>query len=248
MARPKRIPGGADTAERLRAVAEEEFAARGFDAARLEDIARRAGLTRPSLLHHYASKELLYEAVIRFAFARLRGALVEGMGAVGPFSTRLDVTVGAFIDHFHGQPALVRLLNRELLDQKGPGVQILREQVVPLLDLAVSFVERLGGDEVPTDLDVRGAVLTLVGAAILHEVSGPLRPLLFGDFESDASQSAPDSNPRERFQRLARRLFLLHPSEAPATPSARQRGRGSSRLSGPPTTAGKSPAPRRKPS
>lgn len=242
MARPKRIPGEADTTERLRAAAEEAFAVHGFAGTRLEDIARRAGLTRPSLLHHYPSKDALYEAVVRAAFARLRGELVEGMAAAGPFPARLDAAVGAFVDHFHSQPALVRLLNRELLDQKGPGVQILREQVIPLLDLAVSFVERLGGDFVPKDLDVRGAVLTLVGAAILHEVSGPLRPLLFGH---DASRE-PHASPRERFQHLARRLFLLRPEGPTGSTTPRPRQEGTVRKKPTRPRSSSTPVPRRK--
>jgi TetR/AcrR family transcriptional regulator len=52
---------------RILAIAREEFASRGFTAARLQDIAERAGLTHPTLLYHFGSKERLYSAVIEDA-------------------------------------------------------------------------------------------------------------------------------------------------------------------------------------
>ena len=57
----------AATADRILAEARGEFARRGFAAARLQDIAGRAGLSHPTLLYHFGSKERLYEAVIEQA-------------------------------------------------------------------------------------------------------------------------------------------------------------------------------------
>src|ERR687888_598164 len=59
----------ASSRARILAVAREEFAGRGFKAARLQDIAERAGLSHPTLLYHFGSKEGLYSAVIEDAVA-----------------------------------------------------------------------------------------------------------------------------------------------------------------------------------
>src|SRR4051794_13657065 len=52
--------------ERILEAARGEFALRGYSA-RLQDIAERAGLTHPTLLYHFGSKERLYAAVIEQA-------------------------------------------------------------------------------------------------------------------------------------------------------------------------------------
>ena len=55
--------------ERILRVAREAFAEHGFRGARLADIASRAGLSHPTLLYHFKSKEDLYSAVIAAAVA-----------------------------------------------------------------------------------------------------------------------------------------------------------------------------------
>ena len=47
--------------DRILEAARGEFAQHGY-AARLQDIAERAGLTHPTLLYHFKSKERLYAA------------------------------------------------------------------------------------------------------------------------------------------------------------------------------------------
>ena len=78
MGRPLASAAATATPERLLDAAEQCFA-QGYDAARLEDIAAAAGIRRPSLLYHFASKDDLYAAVVRRTFARLGAALLSVM-------------------------------------------------------------------------------------------------------------------------------------------------------------------------
>lgn len=75
MARPRNDPSKEPTAERILRHAHAAFAAKGFEGSSLEDIARAAGVRAPSVLHHYASKELLYEAVLRAFYGDLARSL-----------------------------------------------------------------------------------------------------------------------------------------------------------------------------
>ncbi|MEV0640918.1 TetR/AcrR family transcriptional regulator [Streptomyces sp. NPDC050619] len=66
--------GGAPGDPRLRILgsALEVFAARGFRAGSLNDIAKAAGLTRAGLLHHYPSKQAVLLALLEQRDAELR--------------------------------------------------------------------------------------------------------------------------------------------------------------------------------
>ena len=55
----------------------EVFAEKGFAAAKLEDVARRAGISKATLYLYFETKEEIFRAVARAAV----GSLVEGLGS-----------------------------------------------------------------------------------------------------------------------------------------------------------------------
>jgi AcrR family transcriptional regulator len=65
----------ADRGQQLLDAAEQVFAERGFQAASMDEVADRAGVTKPVLYDHFGSKDGLLAAVILRAGAELRTAL-----------------------------------------------------------------------------------------------------------------------------------------------------------------------------
>src|SRR5450759_4161068 len=53
----------------------DEFIARGFTAARLDDVAKRAGVAKGTIYLHFKDKEALFEELIRTALVPLIGRL-----------------------------------------------------------------------------------------------------------------------------------------------------------------------------
>jgi AcrR family transcriptional regulator len=160
--------------------AEEGFAASGFSSTRLADIAGRAGITRPSLLHHYATKEDLYAAVVERAFAALGGELQVAMGADGTFLERLDALIDAFATFIERRPAIASLIVRELLDPHGPGSRILLQEVSPLLGRIEAFLRREGRGVLRADVPLRAALVHTSAGLLLREAAGPLARPIWG--------------------------------------------------------------------
>lgn len=190
------------TPDRLLEAAETIFSAVGYGAAKLADIAGRAGIRRPSLLYHFRSKELLYAATVERSFARLRRALATAMQAEGDFQARLLATVDRYIEFVEGEPELSRLVLRELLDESGPGRAILMKQIVPLVDVVERFVREQGQGVVRDGVPVRSAIMMIASDVFLRSAVGPLREQLWG----------PGQSARE----LARRLLLSAQVEPPS--------------------------------
>lgn len=186
MARPKTDPAATPTPARILTAAEAAFAERGFLAARLADVARAAGIRRPSLLYHFPTKERLYEAVVERAFARLRDALTEAMAGAGPFRARIEAIARAYLGFLADDPSFAPLMLREILDGRGPGRDLILAEVAPLLDALEAFVAAEGQGLRP-GVSPRAAILQAATAALVRSASGPLRQPLWGD--------APDATP-----------------------------------------------------
>ena len=64
--------------ERTRAsilsAATQEFAAKGLEGARTDDIARRSGANKRMIYHYFGSKDGLFQAVLEDTYARIRAA------------------------------------------------------------------------------------------------------------------------------------------------------------------------------
>ena len=64
-----------DRALRIAAAAKQEFAKRGFAGARVDRIARAAGVNKQLLFYYFQSKRGLFQAAVRRAMAELEAAL-----------------------------------------------------------------------------------------------------------------------------------------------------------------------------
>ena len=70
------------TADELRRVALEEFASAGYHATSIQQIADRAGVSKATVLYHFASKEALLDAVLAPALDQL-DQILENVGLAG---------------------------------------------------------------------------------------------------------------------------------------------------------------------
>ena len=76
-------PDPESTRERILDVAEALFAERGLAGTAVRDIARRAGLTAPSLYNHFDGKQALYEAVLSRGVQPLFAIIAGGDSETG---------------------------------------------------------------------------------------------------------------------------------------------------------------------
>ncbi|MEM7443834.1 MAG: TetR/AcrR family transcriptional regulator [Pseudomonadota bacterium] len=126
------------------AAATQEFAAKGLEGARTDDIARRAGANKRMIYHYFGSKEGLFQAVLEDTYAEIRGSEaalqltsrdpVEAMGQLVAFS----------FDWFLKHPEFVKLLNEENLHGAAHvrASNVARSLNMPLVELISELLER----------------------------------------------------------------------------------------------------------
>ena len=96
---------------RLLAAATELFDKKGYATTTVREIVEVAGVTKPVLYYHFGSKEGLYLALFRGAFAALNGVLAGALSGRGPARPRvLDLCARIYAFHSDNLP-LVRIMH-----------------------------------------------------------------------------------------------------------------------------------------
>lgn len=130
------------TRERILAEALRCFADHGFEATSLNDIAEAVGIRRPSLLHHFPSKQALYQEVVRDALADWYDRMAEVSLEPRHGWPQVDRIVTAGYEFFASHPELVRLVRHEALRGESLLGTELARGLKPLFDRSVAFFER----------------------------------------------------------------------------------------------------------
>ena len=94
--RTSRLPRGARRLQLLRA-AQDVFVAQGFHAAAMDDIADRAGVSKPVLYQHFPGKRELYLALLEEHVSELADRVAEAMGGTDDNRARVDGAVGRLL-------------------------------------------------------------------------------------------------------------------------------------------------------
>lgn len=118
----------------LQRAAMQQFAARGYEATRLRQIAGAAGVDVALIAYHFGGKLGLWKAVVASAAADLHAELDHAIAQKdeGGAAARLRRTMSAYIGHLLGHPEVPRLILRDTTIDNDRSEWLLRELSAPL--------------------------------------------------------------------------------------------------------------------
>jgi TetR/AcrR family fatty acid metabolism transcriptional regulator len=111
----------ADKRQQILEAAVRVFAAKGYEATRVGDIATEAGVAYGLVYHYFKSKEAVLEAVFHESWGRLLTAVGQAEQSGGSAPDRLSLVVKIVLRSWRDDPDLVRLLVREVT--RNPHIQ-----------------------------------------------------------------------------------------------------------------------------
>lgn len=142
---PKTKTKGERTANRIMDIAEELFAAHGYDGTSLRQIAEKADIAQPGLYNHFSSKEALYQAVLFRALNPMTQALSRYIDTASTLKEYTDlpaIITDILLDH----PTMAVLFQRAMQgDSSSAGNKLVNAWLEKLLQQGMTSLQALDG-------------------------------------------------------------------------------------------------------
>lgn len=164
--KPVRRRDSAGTRARILNVATREFANKGYEGARTDDIADRARINKRMIYHYFSSKEQLYLAVLEAAYERARSAEQKlDLDQLPPLQALARFTEFTF-DSFVRDRTFINLLatenrQRAKVLKKSAKVNTMNSPVIAAIGRILEKGEANG--TIRAGLDARQLWITIIG-------------------------------------------------------------------------------------
>jgi len=163
-----------NTEEKILQAAKDVFLEKGNDGARMQEIANKAGINK-SLLHYYfRTKEKLFGAVFKFAFAQFAPKFINAFNTNEDFFTQLEKFIGIYIDIISKNSFIPMFILNEVNRKKTSLVP----KVIKNSGINIDFFKEMIKKEVKKgtirDIEPEQLIVNIIGMCIFPIVGRPI--------------------------------------------------------------------------
>ncbi len=177
-----------ETDERIYEAARDIFHERGFDGARMQEIADRAGINKALLHYYYRSKDLLFEKVYQAAAKKLFPSIVMSLRGDDPLPLKVRQFVSGYIDTLRDNPYMpgfiLHELNRNPERLKNFLPKMMEQMIGPFLR---EIDTEIGSGRLPFK-DARHFIVSMFSLCVFPFVARPMLQSVLGFDDQEFNQ------------------------------------------------------------
>lgn len=197
--------------EKILLVAMEEFAEHGKSGARIDRIAKSAGVNKAMIYYYFSSKALLYKAVLQGVLEEIMARQVFFASSSLPPVERITTAVSALIDFIGHRKHIVRLLIMEILEGgetiSAVAAELSPGEAIPFKTGLAGSIEAAMRQELIRGEDVVHVALNIFSLCVFHGFFMPLIRVMWG-LSADDTSSFIEARKRSINDLLVHGMFL----------------------------------------
>jgi len=167
------------TEERILAAAKKIFHSKGFDGARMQEIANEAGVNKSLVHYYYRNKDNLFRAVFEDAFLRLMAKLNEVFFSELSFSSKIETFLTYYIS-FLSQNSYLPLFILNGLYEKPEEIKAMLQKMKLSPERLMEQLRKQVKEEFHLDIDPFHLYINILALSIFPLVANPLIRTVFG--------------------------------------------------------------------
>jgi TetR/AcrR family transcriptional regulator len=162
-----------NTEEKILNAAREIFHRKGFDGARMQEIADEAGINKALLHYYYRSKENLFDAVFKEAFTELFKKIFSIIGSNIPLEEKIQYIFNDYIGFMQTKPYIPSFILNELNHNPARITNILKDLPTPPAGIFNEIKKSLEAEGLK-NIDHRQFVINIISLSIFPIIAKPL--------------------------------------------------------------------------
>ena len=167
------------TEERIMEAAKHIFHTRGYDGARMQEIANEAVVNKSLVHYYYRSKDNLFNAVFEDAIKSLLAKMNEIFFSDHPFVTKIELFLNFYLDLLHHNSYLPMFIINGLHEKPGQ-MKTMMEKMQLSPQKLLDQIHKQVRDELHIDIDPLHVFMNIVALSIFPVLAKPLIRTIFG--------------------------------------------------------------------
>lgn len=175
MRQQKKINKRTETTRRILETATEIFSESGFEGARVDEIAKQAGVNKATIYYHIGDKEALYARVIHDLFGNAAEQVKQNIKTSLSPQDKLHKYIHTIADMVNRHPEIAAIMLREQASGGKNLPEVVADDIAGIVGIITEILDEGADQGIFINTKPFIVHLMIIGSIVLYKMSAPIR-------------------------------------------------------------------------